>query len=287
MKSKVFKLVALLLGLILMLTGIGVVLYPFVSDYWNSVHMASLIAGYSDILDEMSDEDYENLLAAVEDYNNSLVSDPLRFEPSEERHKLYESLLDVQGTGIIGYISIPQIYVRLPIYHGTSDDVLQVAIGHVEGSSLPIGGESTHVVVSGHNGISAATLFTYLNKLEIGDTFTINVLNDILTYQVEAINVVLPSESELLKIQPGRDLVTLVTCTPYGVNTHRLLVTASRIPTPEDYEEYKPQSPLDYIIPQEGLPDFEKYIVLGSVGFIILCLVIIVIILLVKRRRRR
>ena len=157
-----------------------------------------------------------------------------RFLPTEEEKKEYNSILDITGTGIMGYVTIPKIDARLPIYHGTDEAVLQIASGHMEGSSFPIGGTSTHAVLTGHTGLPSAMLFTGIDTLEKGDTFTVTVYDDVLTYEVEETNVVLPDNVKNLEIQEGRDLVSLVTCTPYGVNSHRLIVTGTRIPTPEE-----------------------------------------------------
>ena len=183
-------------------------------------------------MDKLSDADYTAYFEAADAFNAQIAADPdaLYFP---DRFPSYESTLDVTGTGIMGYITIEKIGVELPIYHGTSDAVLQVAAGHLEGTSLPVGGASTHAVISAHRGLPSAKLFTNLDQLEVGDTFTITVLDRTLTYEVDNISIVLPTETDSLKVSEGKDYVTLMTCTPYGINTHRLLVRGRRITTPD------------------------------------------------------
>ena len=209
-------------------------LYPFVADYWNSMHQSQAIASYQETVAEMDDGTYEALWQAAEDYNSGLFGNADRFQPTQEEHQRYEELLDVSGDGVMGYVEIPSIDVSLPIYHGTSEEVLQVAVGHIEGSSLPVGGESTHCVISGHRGLPSARLFTDLDQLSEGDIFTLRVLDETLTYEVDQIHVVEPDDITLLEIVEGEDLCTLVTCTPYGVNSHRLLVRGHRVENRED-----------------------------------------------------
>lgn len=224
----------LILLLAVLLAGLSLLLYPFVADYWNSMHQSQAIASYQETVAEMDDETYEALWQAAEAYNSGLLGNANRFQPTQEEHQRYEELLDVSGSGVMGYVEIPSIDVSLPIYHGTSEEVLQVAVGHIEGSSLPVGGEGTHCVISGHRGLPSARLFTDLDQLTEGDIFTLRVLDETLTYEVDQIHVVEPDDITLLEIVEGEDLCTLVTCTPYGVNSHRLLVRGHRVENRED-----------------------------------------------------
>lgn len=233
------KFAAMLTFMIIMLiVGVGLIVYPTVADAWNR-HVASrAIAGYTQQVADTPKEDREAQLEKAANYNASLVGQGNgRFLPNAEEKKEYNSILDVSGTGIMGYISIPAIHARLPIYHGTDEAVLQIAAGHYEGSSFPIGGESTHAVITGHTGLPSAQLFTGIDGMKEGDKFSITVYDQVLTYEVEERQVVLPTNVKPLAIQEGRDLVSLITCTPYGVNSHRLILTAHRIPTPENSKE--------------------------------------------------
>lgn len=218
----------IILVLVLVL-GLGIMLYPSVSDWWNSFHQARAISSYSDTVATMDNEIYDQLWQEAEAYNAALAQKANPYFFTEEDQALYDSTLNVSGTGIMGYIDIPEIKCTLPIYHGTSEAVLQVGVGHIEGSSLPVGGEGTHCVLSGHSGLPSAVLFTHLEDLDIGDLFTLQIMDETLTYEVDRFNRVLPHEMELLTIEEGKDSCTLVTCTPYGINTHRLLVHAHRV----------------------------------------------------------
>ena len=215
--------------ILIFLTGLSLLLYPTVSDWWNSFHQSLAIADYTRDVENMDQETYEKLLSDAKEYNEKLSGQSNRFSLSEKDVEEYDSLLNISGTGIMGYIEIPEIQVSLPIYHGTSDAVLSIAIGHIEGSSLPVGGESTHCVLSGHRGLPSAKLFSDLDKLSEGDVFLIRTLDEILTYEVDQIRIVEPQEVSGLAIEEGKDYCTLVTCTPYGINTHRLLVRGHRI----------------------------------------------------------
>lgn len=212
--------------------GLSVMLYPTISDYVNQLHQTRAVANYAADVDKLSDADYTAYFEAADAFNAQIAADPdaLYFP---DRFPSYESTLDVTGTGIMGYITIEKIGVELPIYHGTSDAVLQVAAGHLEGTSLPVGGASTHAVISAHRGLPSAKLFTNLDQLEVGDTFTITVLDRTFTYEVDNISIILPTETDSLKVSEGKDYITLMTCTPYGINTHRLLVRGRRITTPD------------------------------------------------------
>ena len=212
--------------------GLSVLLYPTISDYWNSKVQSRAIVDYEAMLQSMTPEDYSDVFAAADSYNQQMrqVSFPLMYY---DQVPGYDDILNVTGNGIIGYVTIDKIRVGLPIYHGTSEAVMNVAAGHVQGSSLPVGGESTHAVLSAHRGLPSARLFTDLDKLEVGDVFTITVLDRLLTYQIDQILIVKPNEVEELYVKEGEDHCTLVTCTPYGINTHRMLVRGTRVDTPE------------------------------------------------------
>ena len=229
MKSKT---VTFLLALIFVI-GLSLLLYPTVSDTWNSLHQSRAIAGYAEAVAEMDNTQYEKLWQDAVRYNAALIGDEDRLRPTEADTARYNALLDAAGNGILGYIEIPAIDVSLPVYHGTADTVLQIAIGHIEGTSLPVGGPGTHCVVSGHRGLPSAKLFTDLDKLAVGDVFLLRVLDEVLTYEVDQIHIVEPHEVDLLEIEPGEDLCTLITCTPYGVNSHRLLVRGHRVENEE------------------------------------------------------
>ena len=224
--------------ILIFLVGLSVMLYPTVSDYVNQRHQSRALASYDETVNEMSDADYTAYFEAADAYNQRLAATPNSFFTPEQVSG-YDETLDVSGTGIMGYITIPKISVKLPIYHGTDEGVLQVAAGHLEGSSLPVGGAGTHAVISAHRGLPSAKLFTNLDQLEVGDTFTITVLDRVLTYEVDKISIVLPTETDELKIAEGKDYVTLMTCTPYGINTHRLLVRGRRVETPDQYKHLR------------------------------------------------
>ena len=228
MKKKGNHLITILLVLIFLL-GLSLLLYPAVSDYWNSRHQTRAIAVYSEEVSGLDKDQYQALWAAAAAYNASLRERDNAYLLTEEQKAAYEQLLNVSGLGIMGYIEIPSIDCSLPIYHGTEESVLQIAVGHIEWSSLPVGGESTHCVLSGHRGLPSAKLFTNLDKLQEGDVFLLRVLDEVLTYEVDQILIVEPQEIAALQIAEGEDYCTLVTCTPYGINTHRLLVRGHRI----------------------------------------------------------
>lgn len=228
MKKKNGNFTTLLLILVL-LAGLSLLLYPSVSDYYNAFHQTRAIANYTEQVASLDSTAYNQLWADAYAYSQSLRSRANPYVLSDEQKRTYLQLLDVSGQGIMGYIEIPEIGVSLPIYHGTDEGVLQVAVGHLEWTSLPVGGESTHCVLSGHRGLPSAKLFTHLDKLSQGDTFLLRVLDEVLTYEIDQILIVEPQDTEALKIAEGQDYCTLVTCTPYGINTHRLLVRGHRI----------------------------------------------------------
>lgn len=211
--------------------GLSLLLYPTLSDYWNSFHQTRAIAGYTEAVEKLDEEDYEKYLEDARAYNAALAGSR-NFSRTAPPGVPYEDLLNVTGSGIMAYIEIPSIRVSLPVYHGTEDTILQVAIGHLEGTSLPVGGPDTHCVVSGHRGLPSAKLLTDLDRMVEGDIFQIHVLNEVLTYEVDQIRIVEPDDISLLKIEDGQDLCTLVTCTPYGINSHRLLVRGHHIENP-------------------------------------------------------
>ena len=233
MKKKDFSTIALI---VVFFVGVSVLLYPTVSDYWNSLHQSQAIATYADSVENMDEQDYEKLWDAAVSYNQKLFQSGHGLGLKDEEKEEYNKLLDVSGTGIMSYIEIPKIKCSLPVYHGTDEGVLQIAVGHIEGSSLPVGGLNTHCILSGHRGLPSAKLFSNLDKLEEGDIFMIRTLDQTLTYEVDQIRIVLPDEVDDLKVEEGKDLCTLVTCTPYGINTHRLLVRGHRVANQEEAE---------------------------------------------------
>lgn len=223
-----------LLLLLALLAGVSLLLYPTVSDYWNERHASRAVASYAQDVENMDDDRYEQLWQAAADYNAALLRRENVYFLADWQREEYNALLDVSGTGIMGYIEIPTINVSLPIYHGTDDAVLQIAVGHLDWTSLPVGGESSHCVLSGHRGLPSAKLFTNLDRVVVGDTFTLRVLDEILTYEVDKILIVEPEDVSALTVEEGKDLCTLVTCTPYGINSHRLLVRGHRVQTVQE-----------------------------------------------------
>ena len=241
-KKKSHRVSNLVLVLILLI-GAAIVAYPSFSEYWNSLHQSRAIMGYAQRVAELTNEEYETIWSSALDYNERLLDLPNRWlvEHDENLKADYETQLNADGTGNMGFITIPKINVNLPVYHGTSDSVLQTSIGHIAGTSLPAGSPHTdeedflipdfasHCVLSGHRGLPSARLFSDLDAMEVGDIFYLTILDQTLTYEVDKITVILPEEMEELEFVPGKDLCTLMTCTPYGINTHRLLVRGSRI----------------------------------------------------------
>lgn len=228
------KHLSTILLILIFIIGLSLLLYPTISDYWNSLHQSRAIAAYSEQVAQLDEDRYEALLSSAAQYNQTLLGKTNNFVLSEEQKAAYPDLLNVGGNGVMGYIEIPTIGVALPIYHGIEDEVLQIAVGHYEGSSLPVGGESTHCVVSGHRGLPSAKLFTDLDKLVVGDIFIFRVLDEVLTYEVDQILIVEPHETSALMIRNGEDLCTLITCTPYGINSHRMLVRGHRVDNLEE-----------------------------------------------------
>ena len=235
MKKGIFSTVILILVLVV---GLSLLLYPTVANWWNEMHTTRAIADYESMMANISDEDYSHLFDDAMAYNEALrrLDYPLMYHDEVPG---YFDLLEVTGTGVMGYVNIPKIDVQLPIYHGTSEEVLQIAVGHVQGSSLPTGGESTHCVLSAHRGLPSAKLFTDLNLLEVGDTFTVTVIDRLLTYRVDQVLIVEPTEVEPLYVEEGQDYCTLITCTPYAVNTHRMLVRGVRIENEKQFADIR------------------------------------------------
>ena len=261
--------------LIILLAGLGLLGYPTFADWWNSFHQSRAIAGYSEQVSKIDDAEYEKMLEDAREYNKTLLEKGVgRFIMTDEEREEYNSLLDIDGSGIMGYVEIPKINVSLPIYHGTDEAVLQIAVGHIEGSSLPVGGEGTHCVISGHRGLPSAKLFTDLDQLTEGDIVQITVLDETLTYEIDQIRIVLPNELEELALDPKKDYLTLVTCTPYGINSHRMLVRGHRIDNP-DAHDVRVTSDASQIKPLHVLP-----VVIGIIA------VILVIYMIVSSRRR-
>lgn len=225
--------------LVTLMIGISLLLYPTISDYWNSFHQSRAIAGYAEAVAQMDEIDYEKIWNDAVEYNKELQTRSNHWFLTEEQQEEYESMLNVSGNGIMGYIEIPSIKASLPIYHGVDEGILQVAIGHIEGSSLPVGGKGSHCVISGHRGLPSAKLFTDLDQLAEGDIFMLRVLDETLTYEVDQILIVEPNDMSSLEFDEEKDYCTLVTCTPYGINSHRLLVRGHRVANLEESEEIR------------------------------------------------
>lgn len=261
---------------LLLLAGVSLLLYPSLSDYWNSMHQTRAIASYAETVSQLDTAQYDEMWKAAQDYNRSLAQRETAFALTGEQKAAYESLLDVSGLGVMGYIEIPEIDCSLPIYHGTEESVLQVAVGHLEWSNLPVGGEGTHCVLSGHRGLPSAKLFTNLDKLAVGDTFLLRVLDEVLTYEVDQILIVEPEQVDALGIMPGEDYCTLVTCTPYGINTHRLLVRGHRV-------ENTPEAARMHVT--ADATQFDPLLVAPVLAIPVLLLLLMI--LLVPKRRRK
>lgn len=213
----------------ILFVGLSLLLYPSISDYWNSLHQSKAISSYAEQVAKLDNDTYDQVWKDAFEYNSALLDNQNGVALSDAQKEKYEKQLNVGGNGVMGYVEIPSIKVSLPIYHGTDDTILQIAVGHIEWSSLPVGGESSHCVVSGHRGLPSAKLFTDLDKLIEGDIFILRVLDEVLTYEVDSILIVEPEDTKNLYIEPGEDYCTLVTCTPYGINSHRLLVRGHRV----------------------------------------------------------
>jgi sortase A len=216
---------------IVFLVGLSLLLYPPFSNYWNSLRQSRLVYSYMQDVSKLESAQKKELFQAADAYNQKLAQAPIHFNLSAQEQEEYEATLDVSGTGVMGYLEIPKIGVSLPIYHGTEEVVLEFAIGHLAGTSVPVGGESTHSVLTGHTGLPSAKLLTDMDEMELGDIFYVQIMDETLTYEVDQIKKVLPENTQYLSIIDGEDHCTLITCTPYGINTHRLLVRGRRIET--------------------------------------------------------
>ncbi len=258
-----------------LIAGVAVLLYPTFSDWWNSFHQSRAIASYVERVAGMDAEEYERMFREAQEYNRRLPTRENRYVLSDEDIEEYNAILDVTGTGIMGYVEIPSIGIHLPIYHGIDESVLQVAIGHLEGTSFPVGGIGTHAVITGHRGLPSAKLFTDIDQLKEGDHFLLQILDRTLTYEVDQIRIVLPEELQDLEIDPEEDYCTLITCTPYGINTHRLLVRGVRVENDEE----------DIDVVSDAL-QMEPVIVAPLVAAPILLLLVIVLLALTSRKAK-
>ncbi len=286
------KLTIVFISLIFLL-GLGIMLYPLISNAYIEYKQKSVITNYEETVKEMPKDTINEELERARDYNKlligtAIVTDP--FDP-EAQKRLEESsdyfnILNLDEKGVMGYIVIPKINVNLPIYHGTSEEVLQKGVGHLQNTSLPVGGESTHAVLSGHTGLSSAKLFTDLDKLEEGNIFYIKTLGETFAYEVDQIKVVEPHETSDLLIESDKDYVTLVTCTPYSINTHRLLVRGTRVPYTEEVEEEIEKEEKENI-GSTWRDEYFKALVVGLGGLAILGLIIFIIVLIAKKKGRK
>ncbi len=284
MKKKSSKIVIILI----FLAGLSLLLYPFIANQWNNHRQKQLIGNYESVISDKEaagNIDYAAEMKKAEAYNDALLPSilPDSFavaDASTETDSSYEDSLNIAGDGMMGIVEIPKIAIKLPIYHGTGDEVLQKAAGHLEGSSLPIGGESTHAVISAHRGLPSASLFTDLDQLEIGDHFLIHVLDETICYEVDQILVVDPEDTSALAVEDGEDLVTLLTCTPYGVNTQRLMVRGHRVP----YEE---QAVADEQTPLSGLSLHTNYLLWVVVGIVITGVFILILFIREKKLQKK
>ena len=230
MKNRLSNKLVTVILCVAMFVGVFLLLYPSVANYWNSFHQTRAIANYTEVVSSMSKEDYKAIMDNAHEYNERLAETGMRWILTDAEREEYNKQLAIDGTEVMAYVSVPKFHIKCPIYHGTDEAVLQIAVGHLESSSLPVGGKSTHTLVSGHRGLPSARLFTDIAKMKEGDTWTISVMNETLTYECDQIRVVLPDDLSDLQIEEGKDLCTLITCTPYGINTHRLLVRGHRVP---------------------------------------------------------
>lgn len=273
MKDKIFYIIVSTA----LLVGVSLLLYPSISDYWNQHHQTQLLASYSEDVAELDEKDYKKLLKDAEEYNKSLANNPVDFTLSDSQRKIYDDMLNVSKNGIMGYVEIPSVNCTAPIYHGTDESILQIAIGHLEWTSLPVGGKSTHCVISGHRGLPSAKLFTDINKLTEGDVFILRILDEPLAYEVDQILIVEPEDTKALEIVEGADYCTLMTCTPYAVNTHRLLVRGHRI----EYSEAKE------ILVIADANQIKPQIVAVIIGFPLYIAVMLVILALTRKKKKK
>ena len=285
------KILTTILIAVFFLAGLSLLLYPFVSNQWNNYRQSKLISSYDAAVSEQEaagEIDYSAAKEAADAYNEALLPSILpdsfavaaAADEDSEEHQQYMSCLNLLGDGMMGYVEIPKIDIKIPIYHTTDKEVLEKAAGHLEGSSLPVGGENTHAVISAHRGLPSASLFTDLDKLEEGDHFLLYILDDILCYQVDQILVVKPDETESLAVQEGQDLVTLLTCTPYGVNSHRLLVRGHRVDYVPEVIEDEEQTPL------AGISLHTNYLLWVIVGLLITAVFVFLLAFFDRRRQK-
>lgn len=230
------KKLTIIIPVLVLLLGLGIFFYPTFANYWNSFTQTRAIRSYVEDVEDLTEEEYAQMLDAAREYNRQIAKGGIRWRMTDKEKATYDALLNPGGKGMMAYIEIPKIDVSLGIYHGTNDNVLQRSVGHIEGSSLPVDGESVHCILSGHRGLPSATLFSHLDQITTGDTFMIRTLNEVYTYEVDNINIIEPNDLSTLQVEKGKNLCTLVTCTPYGVNTHRLLVRGHMIETEDSRE---------------------------------------------------
>ena len=280
-----------LILVLILLAGVAIAGYPAFSDYWNSMHQTRAIAGYAERVAELTNDEYVTVWENALDYNRRLAANPNPWAMSDEDIDDYERQLNVDGTGNMGFISIPRIDVNLPVYHGTSEAVLQTSIGHIDGTSLPAGSVhpdeddydkvefASHSVLSGHRGLPSAKLFSDLDAMEVGDIFYLTVLDQTLTYQVDKITVILPEDSSELALFPGKDYCTLMTCTPYGINTHRLLVRGVRVENDKEL--------IDVRVTADALKVEPLYVVPFIAGPVLLLMILWVILFAGKKKKSR
>ncbi|MDO4523198.1 MAG: class C sortase [Eubacteriales bacterium] len=290
-KKKKSSVISNLLLFVGFLIGAGILLYPTLSDLWNSYRNKQLISNYTSVVEEMKPEDYSKIWEDAREYNAQHRVNTILDAFDEEKNDYvlthpYDQLLNPMGNEIMGYLEIPKIGVELAIYHGVGVEALENGCGHIEGTSLPIGGVGDHAVLSAHRGLPSAKLFTDLDQMEKGDLFLLKILDETFAYRVDQILTVLPEETEALAIEEGKDLVTLVTCTPYGVNSHRLLVRGERT----DYVPEEVASNNNVVIrnPLEGATDRrQQLLIMGLVAFIVFLFILNMILGIRDRRRKR
>ena len=271
MKKKIIQVLIILIG-------VALLVYPWIANYLNEHAAKSTISTYENEVKHTDKKEKEEMLEKAREYNESLVGKVNRYYLNEEEKKRYAHILDITKTGIMAYVEIPKLNIYMPVYHGTDEGVLQIAAGHLPGSSLPVGGENTHSLISGHRGLPSAKLFTDIDKLKKGDLFFIHVFDEVLAYKVNQIKIVLPDDVETLEIEKGKDYVTLITCTPYGVNSHRLLVRGERTVYKQS------ESKIEDMIKKNNL----KYIMLtAGVILALIGMTVLVSVFLIKRRKRR
>ena len=283
------KWLGLAVRLLIVLIGVGILIYPSLSEYLSQLHGSRATASYDESVREMEDARIQELLEQAYEYNRQLASTSAGKRPLFDDNgnpitpDSYESLLNIDSTGMMAYIEIPKLGTTIPIYHGTEEAVLQVGVGHLQNTSLPVGGESTHAALSGHRGLPTASLFTDLDQMEMGDLFFIKILNQTLAYEVDQIVTVLPSEMDALAIEQGKDYVTLITCTPYGINSHRLLVRGHRVPYTPDLEAVAAVEQPGWF---ESLPMQYRHLMIG-IAVVVLIVIVRKIVIIVRKKKKK